>query len=148
MVHVKGATHTLPDRLSRYPVKDNHCPDLEDHFVPNIASKSLRTKESGNTPQDPHVAKIVEVGKGPITTVKEGSELKKIQCQFNNLSLFETDKGEVIIRDSTDILVPKEYRKTLLDELHSTHMSDLSIMNFARGHFYWPSLKNDSNIVE
>ena len=72
----------------------------------------------------------------PITTVKEGSELKKIQGKFNNLSLFETDKEEVMIRDSQDILIPKDYRKTLLDELHSTHLSDLSMINFILGHFY------------
>ena len=62
--------------------------------MPVIASKSLRTKESGYTPPDPHVSKIAKIGKEEedytymincikdkvlITTVKEGSELKKIQ---------------------------------------------------------------------
>ena len=61
MVHVKGATHTFADRLSRYPVKNNHCPDLEDRYVPHVASKSLRTKEAGNAPTDPHVTKLAEM---------------------------------------------------------------------------------------
>ena len=92
MVHVKGSTHTHADRLSRYPISDRHCPDLEDRFVPHVAAKSLRTKASGNTPQDPHIAKIAEIDmedeyykymmkcmkdKVPIISVKEGSELKK-----------------------------------------------------------------------
>ena len=153
MGHVKGTTHTLADRLSLHPVSSRHCPDLEDHFVPHVTSKLLRTKALGDTPQDPHVAKIAEIGmedkdyqymigcikeKVPITSVKEGSELKKIQGQFNHLSLFEAEKGKVIVRDASVLLMPKEYRKHLLDELHSTHLSDISMMNLAKGHFYWP----------
>ena len=63
LVHVKGSTHTLADRLSRYPQKENTCSDLDDRFVPSIASKSLRTKESGETPTDPHINMIATIVK-------------------------------------------------------------------------------------
>ena len=62
MVHVKGATHTLADHLSRYPNYKNHCNDLEERFTPAIASKSLKCKESGDSPSDPHILKIAEIG--------------------------------------------------------------------------------------
>ena len=42
-VHVKGSTHALADRLSRFPEKTNTCLDHEDRFVPPVCSKSLRT---------------------------------------------------------------------------------------------------------
>ena len=63
LVHVKGSTHTLADRLSRYPQKENTCSDLDDRFVPSIASKSLRPKECGETPTDPHINKIARIAK-------------------------------------------------------------------------------------
>ena len=37
LVHVKGETHKLADRLSRYPDNNNKCTDLEDKFTPTIA---------------------------------------------------------------------------------------------------------------
>ena len=57
-VHVKGSTHSVADRLSCYPEKRNKCLDLEDRFVPSVTSKSLRTKQAGENPKDPHVDKI------------------------------------------------------------------------------------------
>ena len=105
-VHVKGSTHSVADRLSCYPEKENTCLDLEDRFTPSVASKSLRTKESGENPTDPHINKVARIAKDdedymymiqciknkiPIKSIKENSELKKIQGQYNNLSLFNTD---------------------------------------------------------
>ena len=63
LIHVKGQTHTLADRLSRYPNKKNACNDLEDRYTPMVASRSLRCKESGFTPEDPHIRKIARIGK-------------------------------------------------------------------------------------
>ena len=61
--HVKGSTHSVADRLSCYPEKENTCLDLEDRFTPSVASKSLRTKESGKNPTDPHINKIARIAK-------------------------------------------------------------------------------------
>merc|ERR1711954_259000 len=38
-VHVKGSTYSLAERLSRYPEKENTCLDLENRFVPSVATK-------------------------------------------------------------------------------------------------------------
>ena len=62
-VHVKGSTHSVADRLSHYPEKENTCLDLEDRFIPSVASKSLRTKQSGKNPTDPHINKIARIAK-------------------------------------------------------------------------------------
>ena len=58
LVHFKGATHILAERLSRYPNKMNNCTDLEERFTPAIASRSLRTKETGETPQINKIEKM------------------------------------------------------------------------------------------
>ena len=62
-IHVKGSTHSVADRLSRYPEKKNKCLDLEDRFVPTVASKSLRTKQAGDNPKDQHIDKIASITK-------------------------------------------------------------------------------------
>ena len=158
MVQLKGVTHTLADRLSRYHNTENHCSDCEERFSPIIASKSLRTKESGYTPPDPHILKIAEIGKTyedyayiisciqekiPIANMKKDTELKTIQAQYNNLSLHKTDAGEIIERDGQDIYIPKDDRQSLIDELHSTHLSDWSKIYLTKGHAYWPTMKED-----
>ena len=91
---MKGSTHSVADRLSRYPEKRNKCLDLEDRFVPSVASKSLRTKQAGENPKDPHVDKIASIGKSdedyqymidsigykiPFKAIKERAELKQIE---------------------------------------------------------------------
>ena len=60
----------------------------------------------------------------PIKSIKESSKLKQIQGQYNNLSLFNTDEGDIKIRDAQDNLIPKKYRQDIIDELHSTHLAD------------------------
>ena len=40
-------------------------------------------------------------------SIKEDSELKKIEGQFDSLSLYKTRKGEIIVRDGQEILIPK-----------------------------------------
>merc|ERR1711954_493042 len=114
-VHVKGSTHALADRLSRFPEKHYTCPDLEDRFVPSVCSKSLRTLEVNENPKDQHLEKIGKIRKSDedysymvnsikekIDTkeIKEDSELKKIEGSFKSLSLYNTEQGEIIKRRS------------------------------------------------
>ena len=42
-------------------------------------------------------------------SIKEDSELKKIEGQFDSLSLYKTREGEIIVRDAQEILNPKGY---------------------------------------
>ena len=157
-VHVEGLTYSVAERLSCYPEKENTYLDLEDRFIPSVASKSLRTKQSGKNPTDPHINKIASIARSdedykymidcirnkvPIKSIKESSELKQIQGQYDNLSLYNTSEGDIIIHDAQDILIPKGYRKDIIAELHSTHLADTSMINLAKGKCYWPSMKEE-----
>ena len=158
LIHVKGQTHTLADRLSQYPDKKNSCTDLEERYTPMIASRSLRCHKDGFTPDDPHIRKIARIGeededykyiinaikeKLPISSIKKESELKQIQGQYSNLSVHKSEDGDIVIRDCQDVYIPKCYRKELTDELHATHLSDASMMQLTKGHCYWPSMRDD-----
>ena len=79
----------------------------------------------------------------PNKSINECSKLKQIQGQYNNLSLYNTDEGDIIIRDAQDILIPKEYRHGIINDLHSTHLADTSMINLAKGKCYWPTVKED-----
>ena len=144
-VHVKGTTHAIADRLSRFPEKNNTCLDLEDRFVPSVCSKSLRTLQVDENPKDHHLEKIGRIGKSDEDCsymvnaikvkinpreIKEESELKKIEGSFQSLSLYKTNEGEIIIRDGQEILIPKPYREEMLKELHSSHLSDTSMQTW------------------
>ena len=78
--------------------------------------------------------------------IKKESELKTTQDQYANLSIHKTEDGDIFIRDCQDVFIPKAYRQELVDELHSTHLSDWSMLNMARGHCYWPSMKEDLRV--
>merc|ERR1712025_507290 len=75
--------------------------------------------------------------------IKEESELKKIEGSFRSLSLYETKEGKIIVRDGQEMLIPKPYREEMLTELHSSHLSDTSMLNLAKSKLYWPGLKED-----
>merc|ERR1711954_584689 len=84
-VHVKGSTHALADMLSRFPEKTNTCLDLEDRFAPSICSKSLRTLEVDENPEDHHLETIGRIGKSDedysymVKAIKEKIETKSIK---------------------------------------------------------------------
>ena len=42
-----------------------------------------------------------------MANIKDESELKKIQGQYNNLSFYKTEAGKIIVRDRQDIFIPK-----------------------------------------
>ena len=48
------------------------------------------------------------------------------------------DRGKLIIRGDREILIPKETRKELIDQLHLTHLSYQGMRNLTRNKFFWP----------
>ena len=53
----------------------------------------------------------------PTKSIKEDSELKKIEGQFESLLVYKKREGEIIVRDAQEILIPKEYQEKMLKEL-------------------------------
>ena len=101
-------------------------------------------------PKDHHLETIARIGQSdedysytvtPIKdkietkSIKGELEFKKIEGQFDSLSLYKTREGEIIVRDGQEILIPKPYRDEMLKELHSSHLSDSSMLNLAKGSY-------------
>ena len=52
----------------------------------------------------------------------EGSELKRLEGELKNLSIYDAEDGKLIIRNRSEIIIPKSLRSDLLDKLHVTHL--------------------------
>ena len=158
LIHVKGKSNAIADRLSRFPDKKNKMVDIEDEVVPSISSRSLRLQSTNPTLEDPHVAKVAELGKSDsdyqyvidfiknkkdITKVDKESDLFIIQGEYSLLSIHNTQGGEVVLRSCKEVLIPRVYRDELKLSLHSTHLSDRTMLDLARGSFFWPKMSQD-----
>ena len=55
--------------------------------------------------------------------IEEECELSKLRGDIQNNGLFNTEEGPLIVRDSCTVLIPEIARQSILDELHSTHLS-------------------------
>ena len=75
--------------------------------------------------------------------IEEECELNKLRGDMQNIGLFITEEGPLIVRDSCTVLIPQIARQTILDELHSTHLSVEYMKAMARNRFFWPGLQED-----
>ena len=49
----------------------------------------------------------------------------------------------MIVKNSSEVVVPKDERKEILDELHSTHMGVEGMKKLARGKMTWKNMTKD-----
>ena len=65
-----------------------------------------------------HVERQTDIDK-----LEKGSELRQLRANWDDLSVICLDRGKLIIRGDREILIPKEARQALVDQLHATHLS-------------------------
>ena len=66
---------------------------------------------------------------------------RKIASVWNELSVEETDKGELAVLEGTRLLVPRAARKELIKEAHSTHMGVDAMMRTVKTSWFWPNMR-------
>ena len=103
----------------------------------------VKIAEKGNQDKDYVYMKDFIWKKQHITYVDKESDLHQIQGEYQSLSLHETQEGELILKNASEILIPRNYRPELKDLLHSTHLSDGGMISLAKSKFFWPSIKSD-----
>ena len=72
--------------------------------------------------------------------IEEDCELRLIKGDIQHIGLFNTEAGPLIVMDSSSVLIPEKARQTILDELHSTHLSVDYMKAMSRGRFFWPKI--------
>ena len=51
--------------------------------------------------------------------LNHNSEAKMIEGQWELLGILETNKGELITRNNSEVLIPQGFREDILNKLHS-----------------------------
>ena len=117
--------------------------------------KALRAKQVET--EDPLVAKLAEIGAevpeyiDMLKAVQEEnfdvpkeSELKKIKDHKQSLSIviLKSDH-KLIIRNDSEILVPRKAREKMCRTLHFTHHSEEMMMKQAKDKVFWPSMRGE-----
>ena len=81
-----------------------------------------------------------------ITDMSEHSELRAYSGCKDEISVAEVGGGHRLILKSGEILVPKNLRAKMLENLHITHSSDTYMILQAKGKICWPNIKEDIRV--
>ena len=145
--YVPGKLNLIADALSRYPVFQ---PDAEE--VKDVLVQAFRVNVESN---DPQLKEIKEAAKNcheyqqVVEAIRSKEELNALPIDhparkykyFWKEMAFETELNLLSIHDR--IVVPKEARKVVLQNLHMQHTGILKTWKNARQLYYWPGMKND-----
>ena len=74
-----------------------------------------------------------------IDNIRKESELQKLRSCWDNLSVVTLVNRKLVIRNGTEILIPKDSRQELVNELHATHLSAEGMRGLA-WKFFWPGI--------
>ena len=71
-------------------------------------------------------------------------ELKQLSGCRNQLSLVEMGNGtRLIVKDESEILIPKSMRTEMTRVLHLSHQADIAMLNQAKQKIFWPGMRRD-----
>ena len=124
ITHVRGETNFFPDYLSRNPTGDKEAPEITTFNSPSICNKRFRLLTSEVDVKDFYIQQVAEeASKDPdyISTVqairqwlgtkelKDDSEAKKMEGQWEQMGILDTEKGELVIRNDNEVLIPRSF---------------------------------------
>merc|ERR1711954_36561 len=139
-VNIEGQVKIGENYINRI-VRTNPTCDLSDPWLIQIS------REGENCPQF-RVLKELVLLKPSLQEnfqLKKDHPLKAIENIIPEMSLEtipEINK-QIVVRDGVEIFIPTQFRRELLDKLHSTHLSTEPMKHLARGKFWWPKIHKE-----
>ena len=142
LFHRSGVNLGTADALSRLPLDSmSECvPVCAEwvHLVEMLDSTPVTAREISKwTATDPLLSKVVTYLDCGWPMSVDG-DLKPFFHRKDELSI---EKGCVLW--GSRVIIPKEGRESLLNELHREHMGSTKMKQLSRSYFWWPGLDND-----
>ena len=138
--HIPGSQNHCADCMSRLPDPHEKCDSAEKiHSVvmtepmPILASQIAKATEG-----DKELAIV-------LTAVQHGQWPSRID---NTLTPYYNRKNDLAVVDGCltwgrRVIIPKAFRKQLLEELHSNHLGMSKMKSLARSYLWWPQLNTE-----
>ena len=156
--HIAGVDNKIADALSRLcrkVVATHHY----SQNMPRILSMSKRASIYVKQLEvlDPMVVELAQIGaRDPayvnmLNDVENGvnpknlsqdSELKRVEGSLAHLGLVTLPDGNrLIVKNGSEVFIPKSERKRILETIHLDHMSDQVMIRQTKGKIFWPGMR-------
>ena len=158
--HAPGVSNEIGDCLSRLCgviSRKEHTPDDDIRLLPISKKASVYKKELDI--RDPLVERLAEIGGRDFDYINllqnmenrteykhlpEDSELRLIRDSLPCFGIVELDSGErLVVRDGTEVLIPKSARKDVINTLHLTFSATNTMVLQTKSRLFWPGIRSD-----
>ena len=153
--YIPGSETEVADYGSRNPVQRG-CHEMFSTQPGRLGIAVRSSRVQSLDCVDPRVVRLARAGAEDeaylkmIEDIKAGtdnkhlsnnSELRDLKGCCSDLGIHMTEEGhELIIRRGCEILVPRDCREELIQQLHETHLCTGEMKRLARGKFFWPRM--------
>ena len=133
---VSGKTHYNTDALSRSPMFDTNEEEYTISCNYQIVQSAWDCIKQGT--KSTHYAALQKV----VETGEPNVEISQFKTLLHQLSLRRMEDVDMVVLDSTRLVVPTGSQKTVLTELHRAHSGITKTYATATQLYYWPGMKN------
>ena len=158
--HVPGIKNCTTDYRSRHPRDSWEAATEEESQVRlRLGIRSVRAQEIDLEPVDARLEKLAEhaledpdyqrmikylMDGTPLEEMDKHSELYLMGSERQYMSTFKCSNGcSLVVKNNEEVVIPKEAREAVLEEMHATHMGVQSMKKLARGRMTWKNMSRD-----
>ena len=158
--HVPGILNSTTDYRSRHPRDSWEATGEEDSQMRlRLGVRSIRAQEIDLEPVDVRLERLAERAKNdpdyqrmvkyldegtPVEEMDKDSELYLMEGERQFMGTFKCSNGySLIVKNMEEVLIPKEAREAVLEEMHSTHLGIQGMKKLARGKMTWINMSRD-----
>ena len=107
---------------------------MKDHYVIKVAEGAK------HDPDYCYILQAIRERTEP-RYLREDSEAKQMEGELKYLRIAETEGGEIITRNNTEVVIPKNFREEILTMLHAGHRAEAAMLQQSRGRFWWSGMR-------
>ena len=80
----------------------------------------------------------------PVEEMDKNSELYLMEGERQFMGTFKCSNGySLVVKNNEEVIIPKEAREAVLEEMHSTHLGVQGMKKLARGKMTWINMSRD-----